>query len=65
MLSILNAPTEEQLTDHHRNHGDLASQKENDKPPETKIKVMEYFSITQTTAMKKPSGIRKLHREVQ
>ena len=30
----------------------MASQKENDKPPETKIKVMEYFNITQIAVMK-------------
>ena len=60
MLSILNALAEEQLTNHHKNHGDMASQKDNDKPPETKIKVMEYFNITQTAAIKKPSSVRKL-----
>lgn len=38
----------------------MASQKENGKPPETKIKVMEYFNITQTAAIKKPSSVRKL-----
>lgn len=52
MLSILNALAEEQLTSHHKNHGDMASQKENDKAPETKIKVMEYFNITQTSCYK-------------
>ena len=38
----------------------MASQKDNDKTPETKIKVMEYFNITQTAAIKKPSSVRKL-----
>lgn len=60
MLSILNALAEEQLTNHHKNHGDMASQKDNDKAPETKITVMEYFNITQTAAIKKPSSVRKL-----
>ena len=59
MLSILNALAEEQLTHHHKNHGDKASRKENDKPPETKIKVMEYFNITQTVSIKKTIRCKK------
>ena len=45
-MAISKAPSEEQLINHHENHGNTISQKENGNSPEIKLKTTEVCDIT-------------------